>query len=225
MDENLRKAIEGYFSNPVGYKKGYSAGASPLSSGASPASIQRTAIELASRKLQQVKFSQVRVQLQQRMDSLTSIGGLKAHVEVIVTSDGLRIELIEDAHGDTFFPFGSAEMKPAGREALHIIAQELAVLQNPMIIEGHTDAAQYRRIDYTNWELSSDRANAARRILVQEGLASQRIVEVHGLADKQLRYPADPLSPSNRRISIRLPFITPPPSADDKPDIRPGLPS
>jgi chemotaxis protein MotB len=122
----------------------------------------------------------------------------------------LRIELVEDQHGETFFPFGSARMKPAGRVVLNQIAAELSVLENPVIIEGHTDAAPYRRIEYSNWELSSDRAHAARRIIVQEGLASGRIVEVTGMADRQLKYPYDPLNPSNRRISVRLPFVTPP---------------
>jgi chemotaxis protein MotB len=210
MDENLRKAIEGYFSNPVGFKKGYSAGASPLSAGASPASIKRDAIEIASRKLQQKLFEQASLGIKQRVDSLTLRGGLKARVEVVITSEGLRIELIEDDNGDTFFPFGSAEMKPAGRTALRVISQELQLLENPMILEGHTDAAQYARRDYTNWELSADRANAARRILVQTGMPDRRIVEVNGLADRQLKYPDDPLNPSNRRISIRLPFVTPP---------------
>ncbi|MFN8582732.1 MAG: flagellar motor protein MotB [Gemmatimonadaceae bacterium] len=210
MDENLRKAIEGYFSNPVGFKKGYSAGASPLSSGASPASIKRDAIELASRQIQQKQFSTAGVHIKERIDSLTLAGGLKARVEVTVTAEGLRIELIEDEHGDTFFPFGSADMKTAGKTALEIITAELQLLQNPVIIEGHTDAAQYSRSNYTNWELSADRANAARRIMVTDGFPDKRIVEVNGLADRQLKYPNDPLNPSNRRISIRLPFITPP---------------
>ncbi|MEP7344236.1 MAG: flagellar motor protein MotB [Gemmatimonadaceae bacterium] len=210
MDENLRKAVEGYFSNPVGFKKGYSAGASPLSSGASPASIKRDAIELATRTVQTVKFTTVGDRIKQRLDSLTLAGGLKAKVEVTLGVDGLRIELIEDEKGDAFFPFGSAEMKPAGRLALAIISQELILLENPVIVEGHTDAAPYSRRDYTNWELSADRANAARRIMIQDKLAERRIVEVNGLADRQLKFPKDPLNPSNRRISIRLPFIVPP---------------
>ncbi|MBV6521267.1 MAG: Chemotaxis protein LafU [Gemmatimonadaceae bacterium] len=210
MDENLRKAIEGYFSNPVGFKKGYSAGASPLSAGASPASIKRDAIELASRKIQTAKFSDVGEHIKQRIDSLTLAGGLRARIEVTIGKDGLRIELIEDANGETFFPFGSARMKPAGQLALSIISQELLLLENPVIIEGHTDAAPYSRDDYTNWELSADRANAARRIMIQDKLPGHRIVEVNGLADRQLKYPDDPLNPSNRRISIRLPFVVPP---------------
>ena len=210
MDENLRKAVEGYFSNPVGFKKGYSAGASPLSSGASPASIKRDAIELASRKFQQTQFASASGHIKEKIDSLTLAGGLKARVEVTITAEGLRIELIEDQNGDTFFPFGSAEMKPAGRLALAIISRELVLLGNPVIVEGHTDAAQYARSDYTNWELSADRANAARRIMIQDKLPERRIVEVNGLADRQLKFPDAPLNPSNRRISIRLPFVNPP---------------
>jgi chemotaxis protein MotB len=210
MDENLKKAIEGYFANPIGFKKGYSAGSTPLASGASPASIKRDAIELATKQMQSRRFDQVASVLRARFDSIAQRGTLTARIEIVITQEGLRIELIEDANGDTFFPFGSADMKPAGRLALNEIAKELAVLENPVIIEGHTDAAPYRRIDYTNWELSSDRANAARRILIQEGLPSFRIVEVTGHAERRLKYPDDPLNPSNRRISIRLPFVTPP---------------
>jgi chemotaxis protein MotB len=210
MDENLKKAIEGYFSNPVGFKKGYSAGASPISSGSSPAQVKSDAIMLALRQFQERRFQVASSQIRGKLDSLAKVGRLTARIEVTVNKGGLRIELIEDNSGDTFFPFGSATMKPAGRLALEIIATELNTLENPVVIEGHTDAAQYSRSDYSNWELSSERANAARRILVAEGLSGSRIVEVNGLADRQLRFPSDPLNPSNRRISIVLPFINPP---------------
>ncbi|MGQ0766188.1 MAG: flagellar motor protein MotB [Gemmatimonadota bacterium] len=209
MDENTRKAIEGYFSNPIGFRKGYSSGASPLASGASPASVQRQSVMLALRKLQEQRFQEVSSILRTRVDS-SSLGGLRARVEITVTKTGLRIELIEGGRGDNFFPFGSSEMRETGRRALALVAGELIKLENPIIIEGHTDAARYARRDYTNWELSSDRANAARRILEGLGLPPGRIVEVNGLADKQLRVPQQPLNPANRRISIMLPFLDAP---------------
>jgi chemotaxis protein MotB len=209
MDENTRKAIEGYFSNPIGFKKGYSSGSSPLAAGASPATIQRQQIQLALRKLQEKRFAEVSALLKTRVDS-ASIGGLKAKVEITVTKTGLRIELIEGGRGDTFFPFGSAVMREPGRNALRLISGELVALDNPIVIEGHTDAARYARRDYTNWELSGDRANAARRILEELGMPPNRIIEVNGFADKKLRYPEDPLNPSNRRISILLPFLDAP---------------
>jgi len=80
-------------------------------------------------------------------------------------------------------------------------------LSNPIVIEGHTDAAQYSG-RYSNWELSADRANAARRVLEDGGLGPARIVEVRGMADRQLRNADNPLDPRNRRITIFLPFTT-----------------
>jgi chemotaxis protein MotB len=213
MDQNLRKAIEGYFSNPIGFKKGYSAGHSPLSAGASPATVKTEAMQLAARIDQERRFREVGNAITQRFTRIVRAGGLTARVEVILTRQGLRIELIEGATGETFFPSGSAEITPAGREALAIIGGELAQLSNPVVIEGHTDAAQYKGA-YGNWELSSERANAARRVLEASGLQPERIREVTGHADRQLRNPKDPLDPTNRRISILLPFVTPPPLPD-----------
>jgi chemotaxis protein MotB len=210
MDENTRKAIEGYFSNPIGFKKGYSSGSSPLASGSSPASVQQQAMQIALRSLQQRRFEEIKNLLATRVDSLAAHGGLKSRVEISITNAGLRIELIENAQGNTFFEFGSSQMKPEGQTALRLIADELRGMENPLVIEGHTDAAQYARRDYSNWELSSERANAARRYLEAVGIPRERIVEVNGLADKQLKYPLDPLNPSNRRISILLPYITAP---------------
>jgi chemotaxis protein MotB len=210
MDEDVKKAIEGYFSNPVGVKKGFAAGSNPLMSGSAPSTVRREAVQVALRQMQQQRFKAVESQLRGKLDSVAASGKLKARVEVMVSAAGLRIELIEDGDGDTFFPFASSEMKEAGKVALLVIAEELRTLQNPVVIEGHTDAAQYARRDFTNWELSADRANSARRVLETSGLGTDRIVEVNGLADKQLHYPKDPLNPANRRISILLPFLNAP---------------
>ncbi|MDP1858879.1 MAG: flagellar motor protein MotB [Gemmatimonadaceae bacterium] len=216
MDDQTKKAIEGYFSSPVGFKKGYSSGSSPLSSGSSPAAVKRESIQMALRQVQEKRFLAVQENLRSRIDSMALVGKLRAKVEVTVSRAGLRIELIEDEHGDTFFPISSAVMTEQGHLALNAIAQDLVNLENPVVIEGHTDAARYASASYTNWELSADRANAARRILETYGLKTDRIIEVTGLADKQLRYPTEPLNPSNRRISILLPFLNPPdaPSVD-----------
>ncbi len=219
MDENLKKAIEGYFSNPIGFKKGYSAGKSPLSAGTSPATVKTEAMRLATRIDQERRFSEVRNAINERFSKTVNIGGRNARVEVIVTSAGLRVELIEDKSGETFFSSGSSQLTSMGQEALAVIGDELRQLSNPVVIEGHTDAAPYRG-SYSNWELSADRANAARRVLVTAGLDEVRIRSVTGLADRQLRNPGNPLDPTNRRISVFLPFVTPPalPSAEPKPE-------
>ena len=233
MDQQLRQAIEGYFSNPVGYKKGYSGGATPISSGTSPASVKTNAIFLASREYQRKRFDEVANELHAKLDSVAQVGKLRTKVEIILTETGLRIELIESETGDTFFPLGSAEIKPEGRETLQIIAEELARLENPIAIEGHTDAAPFTAgATFTNWELSNARANAARRVLEMTRISPKRIVEVTGYADRQLRNKDNPRDPSNRRISLMLPFVRPPespqpPSPGDSmfPMVRPGYPN
>jgi chemotaxis protein MotB len=211
MDQQLRQAIEGYFSNPIGYKKGYSGGATPISSGSSPASVKTNAVFLASREYQRKRFDEVSSALHEKLDSVAQVGKLRTKVEIVVTDAGLRIELIESGTGDTFFPSGSAEIKPEGKEALQLIAEELARLENPIAIEGHTDSAPFARgAAFTNWELSNARANAARRVLESTAISVGRIVEVTGYADRQLRNLQNPRDPANRRISLLLPFVNPP---------------
>jgi len=118
-----------------------------------------------------------------------------------MTKDGLRIELIEKS-GSLFFDSGSAALKPETVHLLAAIAGELGSLDNHIVIEGHSDARKYTSsTSYTNWELSADRANAARRVM-ESGLPAGRINEVRGYADTRLRIPSDPLDPRNRRVSI-----------------------
>lgn len=210
MDENTKKAIEGYFSNPIGFKKGYSSGSSPLASGSSPASVQREAMQVALRSLEERRFEEIKRVLTGKMDSIAGDGLMTSNIEITITNAGLRIEMLENSRGNTFFEVGSATMKDIGATALGVIAGQLTEMDNPMVIEGHTDSRPYGRVDYTNWELSGDRANAARRILERSGIPPARIVEVNGLADRQLKYPGDPQNPSNRRISILLPYTTVP---------------
>ena len=207
MDQNVRNSIEGYFSNPVGYKKGYNAGKSPLSSGSSPAMVQTTPVSLLSRKEEEQDLEKKGAEIKDKLKEagLTAIGD---RIEIIKTNDGLRIELAEGGSGQEFFALASANMTETMRKTLEIIAGELSPLRNPIIVEGHTDASQYAGL-YSNWELSADRANAARRTMEAAGLNGARVVEVRGMADRQLRNPGNPLDPRNRRITILLPFVTP----------------
>ncbi|MEP6729879.1 MAG: flagellar motor protein MotB [bacterium] len=212
MDENLKKSIEGYFSNPVGYKKGYSAGASPISSGTSPGSVQTTAIRLVSRQQQQEQFQKTGAMIKARLTA-AGLDALGANVEIVTTPTGLRIELAEGTEGETFFPVASAEMKPVMRKLLGIVAGELKTLTNAIVIEGHTDARPFNG-SYSNWELSADRANAARRVIEATGVTAMRIREVRGMADRSTRIDTDSYDPRNRRITIILPFNESPASLD-----------
>ena len=114
----------------------------------------------------------------------------------------LRIELLENEKG-TFFQSGSPTPSSFGKETLTVIGKEIAKLPNNLIIEGHTDSRPFRgRRNYSNWELSVDRANSARRLLQANGVIDDRVVGVRGFADVQLRQADDPEHPSNRRISL-----------------------
>jgi chemotaxis protein MotB len=132
--------------------------------------------------------------------SLVSADNLQ--IEITITPEGLRIELIEDKNG-TFYESGSARLSDKGQELLALLATELKTLPNNLLIEGYTDAAKYSSdADYTNWELSADRANSARRLMQENGVRENQVTQVRAYADQILRVKNNPYDPSNRRISI-----------------------
>ena len=146
-------------------------------------------------------------QFQQAMRQMSDFEQLKSHIEMTVTAEGLRIELSESASG-TFFDSGSAKLKPDGAELLIKLAQEVGSLPNKLSIEGHTDSQPYApSATYGNWELSADRANAARRVMQGNGIRADQIIQVRGFADQRLRKPEAPLDPANRRISLIVQYI------------------
>jgi chemotaxis protein MotB len=127
---------------------------------------------------------------------------LRDQIEFTVTTEGLRIELVERS-GSSFFDSGSAVLRGESVRMLNVIAGELGKLSNDVVLEGHTDSRKYSTGEgYGNWELSSDRANAARRVMVGHGLGPAQLRTVRGFADTQLHIAKDPLDPRNRRISI-----------------------
>ena len=123
-------------------------------------------------------------------------------IEITITPEGLRIELLETKNG-TFYQSGSARLSDSGQELLSLLGAELKTLPNSLLIEGHTDATQYSTdTNYSNWELSADRANSARRLLQGSGVRQDQVTQVRGYADQFLRVKSNPYDPSNRRISI-----------------------
>jgi chemotaxis protein MotB len=146
-------------------------------------------------------------QLEQKIREMHDFEKLKSHVEMTVTSEGLRIELTESASG-TFFDSGKSKLNSDGRELLITLAHELGKLPNKLSIEGHTDSKPYATSgNYSNWELSTDRANAARRLVQASGIGAAQITQVRGFADQRLRKLDSPLDPANRRISLIVQYI------------------
>jgi chemotaxis protein MotB len=117
------------------------------------------------------------------------------------TDEGLRIQ-VQDRAAQVLFDSGSAHLKPYTLAILKEIAQELGKLPNRVVIGGHTDSVQYPSQAYTNWELSAERANAARRVLQSSGLHSGQVERVTGYADSVPLEGHEPQDPQNRRISI-----------------------
>ena len=152
-------------------------------------------------------MAKLKQELEKAMEQVANFDKLKNHIEMTLTPEGLRIELME-SQKDTFFESGSPDPNGSGRELLMTIAEELGKLPNKLSIEGHTDSQPYSgRANYTNWELSSDRANASRRLMQQHGLRADQVAQVRGFADQQPRIPKDPSDPSNRRISVIVQYL------------------
>jgi chemotaxis protein MotB len=127
---------------------------------------------------------------------------LKNHIEITLTEEGLRIELMESEKG-TFFELGSVEPTPVLNNLLTVLAGQLGKIPNKISIEGHTDSLPFSQVKaYDNWDLSTDRANAARRMMQLHGIRVDQISQVRGFADQRLRLPSKPTDPSNRRISL-----------------------
>jgi chemotaxis protein MotB len=191
QSEQVKKAVAGYFNDPKGT-------ANLLGTTMAGNGIATTTIPDANmRKLQELKEK-----LEKEIQAKKDLEKLIKQIEITITSEGLRIELIEDKNG-TFYQSGSAQLSASGQELLGLLAAELKTLPNQLLIEGHTDAAQYSSdADYSNWELSADRANAARRLLQEDGVRANQVTQVRGYADQFLRVKSNPYDPSNRRITI-----------------------
>jgi len=169
-------------------------------------------------QLTKENMAQLKEKLQKTIQNINDLDQLKKNIEMTVTAEGLRIELLESEKG-TFFDSGSAKLNQSGQELLTLLAAELEKVPNHVSIEGHTDAKPYTgKSSYSNWELSADRANAARRLMQQpEGLRPDQVTQVRGFADQRLRDVKDPLDPANRRISIIVQYINSTPDEAETP--------
>src|SRR5579862_7331671 len=202
----VREAVAGYFKDPAG-----------------------TANKMGSTKsgtaesipISKDDMSKLKEQLENAVRRVPDFDKIKDQIEMTITPEGLRIELLETETG-TFFQIGNSAPSDNGQELLTLLAQELGKLPNHLSIEGHTDSKPYTgRREYGNWELSADRANAARRLMQNSGLAADQVSQVRGYADQMLRTPGQPLNASNRRISVIVQNLEPKPQEPEKIDSKP----
>ncbi len=165
------------------------------------ASADQAAVQVERERREQAAFSQAASQIRDAIQGDKLLEDLAAQVAIDQTPEGLRIQLL-DEDKRSMFALGSSAMADRARMLLAKMAPVLMKLSEPISIAGHTDAAPFHGGDKTNWELSAERANATRRLLVEAGLPEDRIRSVSGNADRDLLLPADPLAAANRRIAI-----------------------
>jgi chemotaxis protein MotB len=190
----VQEAVGGYFRDPNGLaeKKG---------------SAVDSAAGQAAPVVKQIDMAKLKQELLKAMQQLADFEKLKKQIELTVTPEGLKIEMIEDPNG-TFFENGKAQPTPSLQELLKVLSVEVGKLPNPVSIEGHTDSKPFSDSQtYGNWELSTDRANAARRVMQNSGLQPTQVVQVRGYADQDLRKPLQPEDASNRRVTLIIHYV------------------
>lgn len=160
-------------------------------------------IEELAAKREQEAFETALQALEKAITNSPELSDLRNNIQIDMTPEGMRIQIV-DQEGGALFRAGSAEMNARTRQLIGQIAQVVKDLPNDISISGHTDATPFSRGDYTNWELSSDRANSSRRELIGSGIDPSRIVQVVGKADQEPLVEEDPFLPQNRRVSIVL---------------------
>lgn len=186
----VKRSVAGYFSDPRGYL--HKLGAAPAGLG-------------EGLRVDPDSVSNLQNAIERALRSMPDFDKLADHVKLSVTGEGLRIDLMENEQG-LFFATGSPQPTPEAERLLGTLAAQLARMPNTIVVEGHTDSQPFRdaRPDqgYSNWDLSTDRANAARRLLCAGGVPPERIVELRGFADRQSLGGVPFEDPRNRRISI-----------------------
>ena len=207
-------AVEGYFKDPVGFTEGGSP--SPVDLEGSASVIQESTQDVApnqiqlkdetvdqlSETLEQRRMQELFQELQDRIEQSETLKEFKDQLLIDITDEGLRIQIV-DRSGRPMFDSGRAELKYYSQDILFELADTLGTVNNRLSITGHTDSTPFSgRPGYTNWELSADRANTARRALVAGGVRPEQIARVVGLSDSVLFDKENPRAPVNRRISI-----------------------
>jgi chemotaxis protein MotB len=208
------EAVEGYFRDPVGFTEGGSPNPIDLEGSASVVEsssqdvaenqirIEDEQIEEMAQSLEQKQMQELFQDLKERIESSDTLQQFKDQLLIDITDEGLRIQIV-DRSQRPMFDSGSAQLKYYSQDILFELAKPLGAVPNKLSLTGHTDSTPFGgRPGYTNWELSADRANTARRALVAGGVSQAQIARVVGLSDSVLFNADEPTAPVNRRISI-----------------------
>jgi chemotaxis protein MotB len=191
--QEVRNSVAGYFRDPRGYHH--------LTGSAQAGSGEALSIDEAN-------IHKLRQQVEEAMKKMPEMQALSKYVQFTVTGEGLRIELMEK-DGGMFFEAGSPRPTVNGERIFDLLAEQLSAMPNQVAIEGHTDSRPFLNSgsdSYGNWELSFDRADMARRIMIARGLRTDQIAEIRGYADHRALIVGDPSDSRNRRVSVIMKY-------------------
>ncbi|MDP9055028.1 MAG: OmpA family protein [Acidobacteriota bacterium] len=191
--EQVQKAVGGYFTDPKG--RGKDVGNGLRGSGSESLAVHKD------------DMNKLKEKLEQAVKTSSSLEKIKEHVVLTVTGEGLRVELIE-GEKSTFFESGNSIPTLFGKDLLSRLAEEIGKLPNRVAMEGHTDSRPFTpKADYSNWELSADRANSARRWMQDHGMRADQVSQVRGYADQSLWDASHPDSGTNRRVTLVIQYL------------------
>ncbi len=212
LSDDTKASIQGYFNDPAGFMKnpphtkevikmvGNSTArpdrTKPQGNGTSPSD----GID-GIRKDDDAERKAIQDAVKERTGAFPTM----KNIEVSSTQEGIQIEFMEDVES-VFFETGSATISPLGKKVIKSIEPLLSYTGRYIVLEGHTDRQAYAGKEYTNWELSTQRASAFRKELALDGIPEKRFKEVRGFADTRLKFPGKPYAPGNRRVALLLPW-------------------
>ncbi|MBD3257227.1 OmpA family protein [candidate division GN15 bacterium] len=212
QSDQVKQAVAAYFQDPGKYQRG--GGEGVLKGGDKPISFESPSVsvvntpnkrEFVPTNEEQERFALLAKNILKQLENEPAFKRLKKNVKMNITSEGLRIVLNESADAPAFFEPGSAKLLQKSAVILGTIAKELGTLSNRVVIEGHTDSDLGTHSGrYSNWELSTDRANAARQLMDVSGLDEGQVIEVRGYADRFPMIEGMPNDPRNRRVTLLL---------------------
>ncbi len=166
--------------------------------------LEKSKVAKAREAAEKKRFEKAAEKIKETIEKNKELAKLSKNILIDMTPEGLRIQII-DQDGEAMFPPGSSKMFEKTRMLLEQITGVVLDMPNELSIRGHTDATRYAEgATYTNWELSSDRANASRRVMLESGMPKERVNNVMGKADTVPLIVDDPLDSRNRRITLIL---------------------
>ena len=217
QDQEVIEAVASYFKDPIGF----SSKSSQFMEGSNKNLINpETNDTKTSKEEEEQKLKDMGREIINELKADPAFKELLDQIEVKMVKEGLRIELI-DTDKDLFFEIGTTKLNKKAEQFLEKIGNNLSKLPNKVVVEGHTDSRKYtgNGRGYSNFELSTERANTARRALLLGGMPESQFEEVRGYADRILKDKNDPYSSINRRISIILKYINDDEQVENSPEV------